>query len=147
MDVDNKSKADPFSETNLPDGSGPAKVSKKNLQNERLPERKLSWLIGCIPIIIIVVLIFLLRSPKEEGIKMFDGQCMQIHPMSQTYNCLATIEKPYESGPVRKQVGIYMKECIERNLPNSVQRFKYVSELKQIHSLSHADLCMSSTDV
>ena len=62
MDFEKEKKSvDPFSDNNLPEGSGPSKVSKKNLQNQRRPDSKVSWLLGCIPIIIIVVLIIILQ--------------------------------------------------------------------------------------
>ena len=120
MDFEKKDKVDPYRDTNLPEDSGPAKVEQKNLQTRAKPNAAVSWLVAFIPIIVIVVLIILLNKPKEEGIKQFDDTCMEIHPMGQDYNCLATIEKDYKSGLIDKQVGVYMKECIARNLPNSV---------------------------
>ena len=90
-------KKDPFSQENLPEESGPAKVNKNNLKDKtkrtiiQKPKSKFSWLIAFIPIIIIAALIIVLNEPKEEGIRKFDEECMQIHPMSETYNCLATM--------------------------------------------------------
>ena len=56
----------------MPDGQGADELKRKNLEGRKRLPAYVSWMIGCIPILVIVLVIVLYQEDKIAGIKSFD---------------------------------------------------------------------------